>query len=99
MANMKRGAKVAKMSAEEKKQWMFWQNADYLRRINCMTNAQLCKVLKCSENTLRTRLRDPGTTLAAEQVAISEHFKVPVEQMFLPFEGREVERYAEAVDG
>lgn len=90
MAKVAKGVKVAKMSDEEKKLWIFWQNVSYYKNLACMNDQQLCKALKISPGTLRNRRLDPKSTTSKEQIKAAEYFGVPLERWFLPLVGAEV---------
>jgi len=84
MANRPRGSVKQGKSSEVLKLRQFWENVDYLKRHNDMTNKQIAKIMGISVGTIQNRLRDVGTTDGIEMVRAAEFFKIPLEYMFRP---------------
>ena len=84
MANRPRGSTKQGKSKEVLKLRQFWDNIDYLKRQNDMTNKQIAKIMGISPGTIQNRQKDVVSTNGKEMVRAAEFFKIPLEYLFRP---------------
>ena len=84
MANKPRGSVKKGKSGEALKLRQFWDNIDYLKIQNDMTNKQIAKIVGISVGTVQNRRKDPEKTTGGEIARAAEHFGIPMEYLFRP---------------